>query len=87
LLAAGTLAPEAGPDSTFAAVWRALPGTGAPPRAALGELRELGGTAALRAPYAFPWRVTLLWIALGCGVLVVAWMAIRLARELGSQRP
>jgi hypothetical protein len=87
LLAAGTLAPEAGPDSTFAAVWRALPGTGAPPRAALGALRELGGTAALRAPYVFPWRVTLLWVVLGCGVLAVAWMAIRLARELGSPRP
>ena len=54
LLAAGTLAPEAGPDATFAAVWRALPGAGAPPRAALGALRELGGAAALRRAVRIP---------------------------------
>jgi hypothetical protein len=82
LLAAGTLAPEAGPDPTFAAVWRELPAGVAPPRAVLGELRELGGAAALRAPYAFPWRVTLLWTVLAGGALAVAWMAVRLAREL-----
>jgi hypothetical protein len=84
LLAAGTLAPEAGPDATFAAVWRELPQAGAPPRAVLGTLRELGGAAALQAPYAFPWRVTLLWLVLGGGVLAVAWMAVRLARELSE---
>ncbi len=85
MLAAGTLAEDAGPDATFAAVWRALPGASAPPRAALGALRELGGADALRAPYVFPWRVTLLWIVLGGGVLAVAWMAVRLARELGER--
>jgi hypothetical protein len=87
LLAAGTLAREAGPDPTFAAVWRELPRSGgAPPHATLGALRELGGAAALQAPYVFPWRVTLLWIVLGGGVLAVGWMAVRLARELREPR-
>jgi hypothetical protein len=84
LLAAGTLAPEAGPDSTFAAVWRELPTGRPPPLAELGERRELGGAAALRVPYAFPWRATLLWTVLGGGALAVAWMAVRLARELSA---
>jgi hypothetical protein len=82
LLAAGTLAPQAGPDATFAAVWSELPPGSAPPRAALGPLRELGGVAALQVPYEFPWRVTLLWAVLGGGAFAVAWMAVRLAREL-----
>lgn len=81
LLAAGTLAPEAGPDPTFAAVWRELPEGRAPLRATLGPLRELGGPAALEAPFELPWRVAALWAVLGVGVLAVAWMAVRLARE------
>ena len=35
-----------------------------------------------QVPYEFPWRVTLLWAVLGGGALAVAWMAVRLAREL-----
>jgi hypothetical protein len=85
LLAAGTLAKEAGPDSTFAAVVRELPAIGAPPpRATLGPMAELGGAAALDAPYEFPWRLALLWAVLGGGALAVAWMAVRLARDLGK---
>jgi hypothetical protein len=86
LLAAGTLAPEAGPDATFAAVWRDLPPRAAPPRVAVGSLRELGGAAALQAPHVFPWRTTLLWIVLGGGAFAVAWMAVRLARELKDSK-
>src|SRR5262249_30881533 len=47
LLAAGTRSADAGPDATFAAVWRRLDPSPAPARAALGTLRELGGAAAL----------------------------------------
>jgi hypothetical protein len=83
-LVAGTRAREAGPDPTFARVWRALPPGNDPPLAALGRMAVQGGPAALAAPYEFPWRVTLLWIVLGAGVLAVAWMAVRLARELNE---
>lgn len=47
----------------------------------LGARRELGGPAALVAPRQFPWR----WAALCGGVLVVGFMAVRLAREMHSQ--
>jgi hypothetical protein len=82
LLAAGTASADAGPDPTFESVWRALPQRSMPPRATTGPLRELGGAAALEAPLEVPWRLTLLWAVLGAGVLAVAWMAVRLAREL-----
>ena len=81
LLVAGTAAIEAGPDPTFAAVWRELPQGSAPARATPGQIRELGGPAALVAPFRVPWRLALLWVVLGVGVLAVSWMAVRLARE------
>lgn len=81
LLAAGTLSAEAGPDATFAAVWEKLPAADVPV-ATLGARRELGGAAALVAPWTFPWRTAVLWAALGGGVLVVGFMAVRLAREM-----
>jgi hypothetical protein len=86
LLAAGTLAEEAGPDATLAAVWRELP----PPAdvvavAVLGARRELGGPAALVPARVFPWRTAVLWTVLVAGVLVVASMAVRLAREMRNQ--
>jgi hypothetical protein len=80
-LVAGTASADAGPDPTFAAVWRKLPQNSMPPRATTGPLRELGGAAALEAPFRVPWRLGLLWAVLGVGVLAVAWMAVRLARE------
>ena len=56
-LAAGTLAEEAGPDATLAAVWSELkPPADVVPFATLGARRELGGAAALVAPRPFPWR-------------------------------
>jgi hypothetical protein len=86
LLAAGTLAEEAGPDSTLAQVWATLdsPNDGVP-AASLGERRELGGPDALVAPWRFPWRTALLWTVLIVGVLVVGTMAVRLAQEMRSQ--
>jgi hypothetical protein len=86
LLAAGTLAAAAGPDPTFSSVWAQLkaPADAGLPQAVLGTRRELGGLAALVAPFAFPWRVAALWAVLGGGVLAVAWMAVRLAREMRS---
>lgn len=83
LLVAGTLSDEAGPDPTFAAVWSQLPAAEVPV-ATLGARRELGGSAALVAPWRFPWRVAALWAVLGIGVLVVGFMAVRLAREMQS---
>jgi hypothetical protein len=86
LLAAGTLAEEAGPDATLASVWSALdPPAEVVPFASLGARRELGGAAALVAEWTFPWRTAGLWTVLFAGVLVVAVMAVRLAREMRSQ--
>jgi hypothetical protein len=85
LLAAGTLAEDAGPDPTLASVWSALePQSPAVPLATLGARRELGGPAALVAVTPLPWRTISLWGVLIVGVLVVATMAVRLAREMRS---
>lgn len=85
LLAAGTLAEDAGPDAAFASVWRELTVAQAVPEARVGARRELGGPAALVVPWRFPWRQTALWAALAGGVLVVGWMAVRLAREMNHE--
>jgi hypothetical protein len=85
LLAAGTLADEAGPDATLSSVWSALDPTAVTvPLATLGARRELGGGAALVAPQVFPWRTAALWTVLVVGVLVVGAMAVRLAQEMRS---
>ena len=83
MLVAGTRAEAAGPDRTFTALWTQLRPAGATlPQAVLGARRELGGAAALVAPFEFPWRSASLWVVLGAGVLAVGWMAARLAREM-----
>jgi len=88
LLAAGTLAEDAGPDPTLASVWSALESPApAVPLATLGARRELGGPAALVAAKPFPWRTISLWAVLIVGVLVVGTMAVRLAREMRSPTP
>jgi hypothetical protein len=88
LLAAGTLAEDAGPDATLAAVWSQLePPADIVPLARLSARRELGGAAALVVARPFPWRTASLWAVLVVGVLVVATMAVRLAREMRSQPP
>lgn len=83
LLAAGTLAQGAGPDSTFAAVWSERRLAASVARASLGARVELGGRAALEAP--FPWRTAGLWAVLVAGALAVVGMAVRLAREMTNK--
>ena len=87
LLAAGTLAEEAGPDATLGSVWANLspPADRSVALAALGARRELGGPAALVPERRFPWRTAALWTALIVGVLVALTMAVRLAREMSRQ--
>ena len=88
LLAAGTLAEDAGPDPTFAAVWSEIsPTPSGVPVAQLGARRDLGGVAALAAPKPFPWRTAALWAVLVGGALVVGGMAVRLAREMQRKPP
>jgi hypothetical protein len=87
-LAAGTLAEEAGPDPTFAAVWAEVaPTPRTVPIATLGAKRDLGGAEARRASRPFPWRTAALWAVLVGGVLVVGGMAVRLAREMKQKPP
>ena len=46
----------------------------------------LGGTERLLPPpKTVPWRMATLWTALGLGVLVLAWMAYGLSKELGAR--
>jgi hypothetical protein len=48
-----------------------------------GQSYVLGGSDRLRLPpKTVPWRMTVLWLALGVGVLMLAWMAYRLSKEL-----
>lgn len=50
-----------------------------------GRPYVLGGAERLRSgPRTVPWRMAALWTALGVGVLLLAWMAYRLSRELGT---
>jgi Protein of unknown function (DUF3999) len=51
-----------------------------------GRSYLLGGAERLRPPpTTVPWRMATLWSALGLGVLLLAWMAFRLSRELGPR--
>ena len=85
---AGTLAEDAGPDPTFAAVWSEIaPTPRAVPIATLGAKREFGGSGARSASRPFPWRTAALWAVLIGGVLVVGGMAVRLAREMQRKPP
>jgi hypothetical protein len=52
-----------------------------------GPSYVLGGTKHLQPPpQTVPWRMAALWSALGLGVLVLAWMAYRLSKELQGPR-
>lgn len=56
-------------------------------QAQTGSSYVLGGADRLRPPPGtVPWRMTVLWLALGLGVVLLAWMAYRLSREL-AHRP
>lgn len=55
-------------------------------QAQAGPSYVLGGADRLRPPpRTVPWRMTILWLALGLGVVLLAWMAYRLSKELGSR--
>jgi hypothetical protein len=48
---------------------------------------NLGGQARLAKPAEFPWKRVLLWAVLVLSVCVLAWMAYRVAREMGENAP
>lgn len=51
-----------------------------------GASYALGGDARLQPPpKTVPWRMAALWAALGFGVLLLAWIAYRLSKELGAR--
>jgi hypothetical protein len=46
----------------------------------------LGGAERLQPPpRTVPWKLAVLWVVLGCGVMLLAWMAYRLSREVGAR--
>jgi hypothetical protein len=52
-----------------------------------GAPQSLGGAGRLLlSASGFSWKLTVLWGVLGIGVALLAWMAYRLARELGSEK-
>lgn len=86
MLVGGTLSEQAGPDATFAAVMDALDGDEQQVAEVIpGPRTVLGGDAALETPSQFPWRSVLLWAVLLVAGLTVAWMALRLAREMSPR--
>lgn len=64
-------------------------GTGASiDTAQLGAELQLGGTSRLQPPPApWPWKSWLLWLVLILGVGLLAWMVVRLLRELNREPP
>ncbi len=85
MLVGGTLLDEAGPDSTFASVMSALePEQRRVQTASLSARVELGGAAVLEPGFEISWRTVLLWAALIAAVAIVASMAVKLARDVGS---
>ncbi len=53
--------------------------------AMLTDSHELGGAARLEPPSRpFPWKAALLWAAIALGTILLAWMALRLSRELAG---
>ena len=82
-LVGGTLAEEAGPDPTLAAVMKALsPDESKIATARLGRRVNLGGPGVLEIPTEFPWRTVYLWVALFAAAAVVGFMALKLARDM-----
>ena len=56
-----------------------------PSPATLGAARVLGGPEALRTPISpRDWKIMVLWAVLAAGVLLLAWMARRLFRQMSS---
>lgn len=53
--------------------------------AKIGPAAELGGAKLLQPERPLPWRKWLVWLALAAGVAALAWMAIRLLRDLATE--
>lgn len=51
----------------------------------LGEMMEAGGEEKRMTPTRLPWKKWLLWACLLLGVLITAWMAYQLSREMKGQ--
>jgi Protein of unknown function (DUF3999) len=51
-------------------------------QAELGARRLAGGRARLQPARVVPWKMVILWSTLGLGVVLLAWMAYRLSREV-----
>jgi hypothetical protein len=83
----GRAGPAARP---LEALLREMTGEGARPKAVpapatLGPPRVLGGPEARRSPLSpRDWKVIALWAALAAGVLLLAWMARRLFRQMSA---
>jgi hypothetical protein len=55
-------------------------------RAQLGAPHTLGGaTRRSQPPPSIAWQRLLLWLVLGAGIVLLSWMAYRLARDLGAR--
>jgi hypothetical protein len=50
--------------------------------ASLGAVRLAAGPARLESPRVVPWKRLILWSVLAAGIVLLAWMAYRLSREL-----
>lgn len=56
-----------------------------PVQATLGAPRAIGGVAKLQPIIEVPWRTWILWSVLVLSVLLLSWMAIRLAKQLKKE--
>jgi len=80
-----TLAYGSGSSVGDRAPLTSLPGAVAPVRATLKAPRILGGESRLNpAAMTYPWKTTLLWTTLVVAFVALAWMALRLIKELGK---
>ena len=50
--------------------------------ASLGTVRLAGGPTRLESPRVVPWKRLILWLVLAAGIVLLAWMAYSLSREL-----
>jgi hypothetical protein len=53
-------------------------------QASLGSVRLAGGPGRLESPRVVPWKRLILWSVLAGGIVLLAWMAYRLSRELSG---
>ena len=58
-----------------------------PQPATVGDSYALGGAELLTPKRELPWKKWILWAVLLLGVVLLGWMAARLAKQLGSSSP